>query len=130
MKPEIPDDEDELLTKLTIQGIHFDLTEAMQNIIREKFAVLLRHNDYIVRINVRLHQDQTMGTEHHYTATAQIEIGGPDLVASAEGKDAYDLIDELVDKLDRQLGRRQGKRKEKRNRPHAPEIAANLPKVE
>lgn len=116
-------------SKLKIQGIHFDLTEAMQNVMHEKFGVLLRHNEHIVRINVRVHQDQTMGTEHHYTATAQIEIAGPDLVASAEGKDAYNVLDELVDKLDRLLERRQGRRKDKRNHPHATEIEAELPKA-
>lgn len=121
---------DNFASKLTIQGIHFDLTEAMQNVLHEKFGVLLRHNEYIVRINVRVHQDQTLGTDHHYTATAQIEIAGPDLVASAEGMDAYAVIDELVEKLDRQLDKRQGRRKDRRNHPRETEIDAELPKAE
>lgn len=115
--------------KIIMQGIHVQLTEAMQNAIREKFGRLLRHNEHIVRINVRLHQDQTLGTEHHYTGTAQIEISGPDLVASAEGKEAYGLIDDLVEKLDHLLERRQGKRKDKRNHPHAVELDSALPKL-
>lgn len=117
-------------SRIILQGIHVELTDAMQSVMREKFGTLLRHNDYIVRINVRLHQDQTLGTERHYSGTAQIEIGGPDIVASADGKEAYDVIDELVDKLDRQLKTRQGRRKDKRNHPHAPEIEAPLPKIE
>lgn len=116
--------------RIILQGIHFELTDALEQIMRDKFAVLLRHNDYIVRINVRMHRDQTMGTESHFTATGQIEIGGPDLVASAEGKDAYDVVDELVEKLDRQLKSRQGRRKDKRNHPQAPEIDAALPKTD
>jgi putative sigma-54 modulation protein len=124
------DSTDALLSKIKLQGIHLDLTEAMQNIIREKVATLLRRNEYIVRINVRLHQDQRLGTEHHYTATGQIEIAGPDLVASAEGKEAYDVIDQLVEKLDRQLERRHDRRKDQRNHPHAPEIETALPKIE
>lgn len=128
MNPELRTED--YASKLIIQGIHVELTAAMQNAIREKFAVLLRHNDTIVRINVRLHQDQTLGTEHHYTGTAQIEIGGPDIIASAEGKDAYEVMDILVDKLDRQLERRHGRRKDNRNHPHAPEIDAELPKIE
>ena len=126
MKPEFSDD---ISSKIILQGIHIDLTEAMQNVMREKFAVLLRHNDYIVRINVRLHQDQRMGNEHHYTGTAQIEISGPDLVASAEGKDAYDVLDVLVDKLDRQLEKRHGKRKDSRNHPTSLDIDVDLPKM-
>lgn len=127
MKPEPTAD---LPSKLNLQGVHLELTDAMENVMREKLSVLLRRNDYIVRLNVRLQQDQTMGTEHHYTATGQIEIGGPDLVASAEGKDAYDVIDSLVDKLDRQLERRQGKRKERRNHPKESDISANIPKTQ
>jgi len=127
MNPEITDT---FASKLKLQAIHFDLTDAMEAVLREKFAVLLRHNDYIIRINVRIHKDQTMGTEHHFTATGQIEIGGPDLVASSEGKDAYDVADELVEKLDRLLQRRHGKRKDRRNHPQETEIEAPLPKVE
>jgi len=115
--------------KLILQTVHLDLTDAMENVMREKLAVLLRHSEYIVRLSVRLHRDQTMGNEHHYTATGQIEISGPDLVASAEGKDAYEVIDTLVDKLDGQLARRHGKRKDRRNHPRASEIDVDLPKA-
>ena len=116
-------------SKLILQAVHVELTEAMENAMRDKLAVLLRHNDYIVRVSVRLQRDQTLGNEHHYTATGQIEIGGPDLIASADGKDAYEVIDILVDKLDRQLERRHGKRKGRRNHPRASELDVDLPKT-
>lgn len=124
----LPEDIDH---KLIMQGVHVDLTAAMQASIRERFAVLLRHNPWIVRINVRLHQDQKLGQgqQHHYTATGQIEIGGPDLVASTESKAAYDALDGLVGKLDRLLRERAGRRKEKRNHPHDVEIESELPKT-
>ena len=114
-----------------MQGVHVDLTPSLQSTIRERFAVLLRHNSYIIRINIRLHLDQKMGQtqQHHYTATGHIEIGGPDLVASAEGTEAYDTIDALAEKLNRLLRERQGRRKDKRNHPHDVEIEADLPKT-
>ena len=123
-----PDDIDQ---KLIMQGVHVDLTAAMQNTMRERFAVLLRHNPWIVRINVRLHKDQKLGKgqQHHYTATGQIEIGGPDLVASADGTAAYDTLDALVGKLDRLLRERHGLRKDKRNHPQEVELGAELPKT-
>jgi|SRR5678816_2414909 len=127
MKPSPTTD---LSSKLILQAVHVELTEAMENAMRDKLAVLLRHNEYIVRVNVRLQRDQTMGNEHHYIATGQIEIGGPDLIASADGKDAYEVIDILVDKLDRQLERRHGKRKGRRNHPRASELDVDLPKAE
>ncbi len=119
-----------LESKLIMQGIHIELTESLKNAIRDKFAVLLRHNEFIIRINVRLHQDQTMGNEHHYQATAQIEIGGPDLIATADGKDAYVVLDDLVGKLDQLLERRHGRRKDKRNHPQEIELDAPIPKTD
>lgn len=116
-------------SRLNFHGIHIDLTDAMQQSMRDKFVGLLGHNDEIIRINVRVHQDQKLGNSHHYTATGQIEIGGPDLIATAEGKDAYAVLDELADKLDRQLERRHGRRKDKRNHPHETDIDLALPKT-
>ena len=120
---------DDISSKIIMQGVHIDLTAAMQNIIREKFSVLLRHNEWIVRINVRLHQDQQRGKNHHYTATGQIEIGGPDIVATVKGEDAYNVLDGLVEKLDEQLRDRHERRKDKRNHPKEVEIDAPLPKM-
>lgn len=113
-----------------MQGIHVELTDALQAAIRERFAVLFRHNPWIVRIHFRLHKDQQLGHEHHYTATGRIEIGGPDLIASVEGKAAYDVIDALVGKLDQLLRRRHGLRKDKRNHPRPVELESPLPKVD
>lgn len=121
---------DDLASKLILQGVHVDLTPAMQKIIREKFSVLLRHNEWIVRINIRLNRDQARGGQHHYTATGHIEIGGPDLVARVEGDDAYSVLDGLVEKLDKLLLDRHERRKDKRNHPREVEIDAELPKVE
>ncbi len=117
-------------SKIIMQGIHIELTEALKSSIREKFGRLLRHNPWIVRAHVRLHQDQTLGRDHHYTVTGQLEIGGPDIVATVEGKEAYSLLDELEQKLDALLRRRHGLRKDKRNHPHDVELQADLPKVE
>jgi putative sigma-54 modulation protein len=119
---------DDISSKIIMQGVHIDLTAAMQNIIREKFSVLLRHNEWIVRINIRLHQDQQRGRNHHYTATGQIEIGGPDIIATVKGDDAYNVLDGLVEKLDEQLRERHERRKDKRNHPQDVDLEAQLPK--
>jgi putative sigma-54 modulation protein len=123
--PKFNDDSD----KIIMQGVHVELTAAMQEMIRDKFSVLLRHNGFIVRMNVRLHQDQHRGKKHHYTATGQIEVRGPDIVATVKGEDAYNVLDGLVAKLDEQLRERHERLKDKRNHPHDVEIDAELPKV-
>lgn len=115
--------------KITMQGIHFELTEAMRSMILDKFSVLLRHNERIIRVNVRVQSDQQLGNQHHYTATGEIEIGGPNLVARVGGTDAYALFDELVEKLNRLLRDRQGHRKDKRNHPQEVELDAPMPKT-
>jgi putative sigma-54 modulation protein len=120
---------DDLLSKIHMQGVHVELTAAMQNIILEKFSVLLRHNEWIVRVNVRLHQDQHRGNKHHYTATGQIEMRGPDIVATVKGDEAYAVLDGLVEKLDEQLRERHERFKDKRNHPQEVEIDAELPKA-
>lgn len=126
----MPNYTEEYANKIILQGIHVDLTEAMQNAMREKFSVLFRHNERIIRVNIRLHQDQTRGQKHHYSATGQIEIGGPDIVATVKGDDAYNVLDGLVEKLDECLRERHERRKDKRNHPHDVEIDSALPKVE
>ncbi|HVS51063.1 MAG TPA: ribosome-associated translation inhibitor RaiA [Opitutaceae bacterium] len=126
----MPNSTDQFADKIILQGIHLDLTAAMQNVMREKFSVLFRHHERIIRVNIRLHQDQTRGQKHHYSATGQIEIGGPDIVATVKGDDAYNVLDGLVEKLDEQLRERHERRKDKRNHPHAVELDTELPKVE
>jgi putative sigma-54 modulation protein len=120
---------DNLSSKIIMQGVHVQLTAAMQNSIREKFAVLLRHNERIDRIHVKLNEDQHHGNTYHYVATARIEIAGPDLIASVKGADAYNVIDGLVAKLDEQLRERHERRKDKRNHPHSVDLDVDLPKA-
>jgi putative sigma-54 modulation protein len=117
------------LSKINMQGIHVSLTPALQNSIQLRFAALLRHDAQIVRINVRLHRDQTLVQGHHYTATAQVEVRGPDLVAHADDLDAYAALDHVAQKLDQLLARKHNRRKERRNHLHDVEIAANIPKI-
>lgn len=116
--------------RILVQCIHVEMTPALHQVIVDKFSPLIRHDQHIIRINVRLHLDQKMGHENHFTATAQIEVRGPDVVAHAEGKDAYAALDQLVEKLDHLLERRHGRRKDRRNHPQPVEIPADIPKAE
>lgn len=116
-------------SKFIIRGVHLDLTDALRQIAMEKAARLLRHNDHIIRIRLDLELDKTRGNADQFVAKGRIEIGGPDLVASAHSEDAYKSLDLLVDKLDTLLRERHGLRKDKRNHPHAAELGSELPKV-
>ncbi len=120
---------DDFANKLILQGVHIELTAALQNVMREKFSVLLRHNEWIVRLHVRLVQDQTRGQKHLYSATGQIEMRGPDIVATVKGDDAYAVLDGLVEKLDEQLRERHERKLYERKHPHDVEISAEIPKA-
>lgn len=124
-----PTTDNQVSDKLILQGVHVELTEAMKNEMRDRLAVLLRHNEWIVRINVRLQQTQTLGTKHIYSVTGQIELRGPDIVATATADDAYNAVDQLVDKLDEQLRKRHELLKDRRNHPRDVELDASIPKV-
>jgi putative sigma-54 modulation protein len=120
----------DLAAKLIVRGIHLELTDALRAAIAEKTARLLRHNDHLVRLRVDLELDKTHGVGAQFIAKGHIEIGGPDLIASASSDDAYQSLDLLVDKLDGLLRRRHGLHKDKRNHPHAVELDTTLPKTE
>ena len=115
---------DDIESKIHMQGVHVELTGALQAFIREKFSVLLRHDERIVRINIRLHHDQQRGKLHHYNATGQLEISGPDIVATVKGDDAYNVLDGLVEKLDEQLRERHERWKDKRS--HSKDVDPNM----
>lgn len=115
--------------RIIMQGIHVELTPALQQALHDKFETLLRHNPFIIRLNLRLHKTQQLGRRSRFRATAQVECRGNDLIAGAEGMDAYGTLDALSQKLDEQLERRHGRRKDARNHPHGVEIAALLPKT-
>ena len=110
--------------KITVRGIHLSLTPALTQIIHEKAERLLRHNSHIIRIRIDLEFSDTKAPEQRFTAKAQVEIDGPDLIASAVSEDGYKSVDLLVDKLDKLLRERHAKRVHARNeeRNQAPDV--------
>jgi putative sigma-54 modulation protein len=115
--------------RLIVRGIHLDLTDALRTAVTEKSARLFRHEEHIIRLRIDLEHDKTQDVNHRFLAKAQIEIRGPDLIASVASEDAYKSIDLLVDKLDGLLRKRHSHHKEKTHHPRAVEITDELPKA-
>ncbi|MCC6415518.1 MAG: ribosome-associated translation inhibitor RaiA [Opitutaceae bacterium] len=107
-----------LAAKIIVSGIHVTLTEALKEAALSKASRLLRHNDRIVRIRIDIEHDTTRASTDEFVAKGHIEIGGPDLVASASSEDAYKSLDLLINKLDRLLRHRHSKRVDGRKHPH------------
>ena len=102
-------------TPIIVRGIHLDLTPALRQAAADKCARLLRHEHGIVRLRLDIELDKTRGARDVFIAKGRVEIGGPDLMASAASEDAYKSLDLLVDKLDELLRRRHQKRVNSRN---------------
>ncbi len=114
--------------KLILRGIHLELTDAMKAIFHEKVGRLLRHEPRIDRIRIDVDHDKTKGAKAHFVAKGQIEISGPDLIASVDSEDAYKSVDLLINKLDGLLRKRHSALKEKRHHRHTIEVGGALPK--
>jgi putative sigma-54 modulation protein len=115
--------------RLIVRGIHLELTDALRTAAAEKTARLFRHEDHIIRLRIDIEHDKTQDVNHRFLAKGQIEIRGPDLIASVSSEDAYKCIDLLVDKLDGLLRKRSSHRKEKIHHPHGVELSDGLPKA-
>ncbi len=88
---------------ISISGIHVDLTDSLKSIVHNKAQKLFNHNGKIIRINVNLEYNANKSKSGEFIAHGEIEIGGPNLIATAVSDDLYKSIDQMIDKLDRQL---------------------------
>ncbi len=118
-----------IASKLILRGIHLDLSDTMRSAFHEKVGRLLRHEPRIDRVRIDVDMDKTKGAQAHFVAKGQIEISGPDMVASVDSDSAYKSVDLLMDKLDGLLRKRHSALKEKRHHPHAVELGVDLPKA-
>jgi len=80
-----------------ISGHHIDLTDALQDYVREKLGRIERHLDQAREVRVILSVEKV-----NRKAEAYMHVGGQDLYADALHEDMYAAIDTLMDKLDRQ----------------------------
>ncbi len=115
--------------RLIVRGIHLEMTDALRNAVVEKTARLFRHDDHIIRLRIDIEHDKTRDVNTRFVVKGQIEITGPDLVASVAEDDAYKAVDFLVDKLDGLLRKRHSHRKEKIHRPRELGEADALPEA-
>lgn len=90
--------------RVTINGHHVDITDALRDYVNNKMERLERHFDQVTNINVILSIEKLV-----QKAEATIPVNGSNIFANAENQDMYAAIDALVDKLDRQIIKRKEK---------------------
>ena len=95
--------------QLNVTGHHIDLTDSLQNYVKDKMERLERHFDNVTNVHVVLTVEKL-----RHKAEATVHISGADVFADSEDADMYAAIDALADKLDRQIK----KHKEKQTNHH------------
>ncbi len=81
---------------LKINGLNFDITDAIRNHVEGKLARINRHADNLINVTVTLSVEKLQ-----HKAEANVHLAGKDLHVEAVEPDMYAAIDILMDKLDR-----------------------------
>jgi putative sigma-54 modulation protein len=95
--------------QLNVTGHHIDMTDSLQNYVKDKMERLERHFDNVTNVHVVLSVEKL-----RHKAEATIHISGADVYADSEEEDMYAAIDTLVDKLDRQIKKHKEKQTDHR----------------
>lgn len=102
---------------ISISGHHISVTDAMNNVVREKLAKVERHFDQIQSIQVILSLDNsgaTDGGKKSHKAEAIMRVAGQEMFVQALDEDMYKAIGEMAEKLDRQVRKYKTKQERKK----------------
>lgn len=105
--------------EIHFSGQHVELTDALQNYLKQKLGKIQKHFNHLVdiTINIRVEKKQ-------HLAEATILVSGNKIFAAASSNDMYATFDSLTHKLDRQII----KHKEKLKNHHGKDVTHHLPK--
>ena len=95
---------------LQLTGRHLEITPAIRDYVKEKFAKIKRHFDHVIDMNIILSV-----VKLQQKAEATIHISGKNLFVECEDENLYAAIDMLVDKLERQVRRHKEKQAARRH---------------
>jgi len=88
--------------KLDIQAVDIEISDVIQQNIREKITKLMRHAKKIDSVDVYFKEEANQSTN---TKSVRMRVGVPgnDVFAHDEGDNWYQLLDSVEEKLKRQL---------------------------
>jgi len=95
--------------QINITGHHIEITNAIEEYIKDKMSKVKHHFDQVINIQVILEV-----VKNTQMAEATIHISGADIFAKVESDDMYISIDKLVKKLDSQIIKHKEKQKSHR----------------
>ena len=103
---------------IIITGVHFELTEAIESVVREKMGKLFRHEPDIIRVRVELTKNVDKRDQNTFKAKGIIELKGPNFIVSTFSDNLYNAIDDLEGNLLRKLRNRTRLMKTKRKKAY------------
>ena len=91
--------------KLDIQAVDIEISDVIQQNIREKISKLKRHASKIDSVDVYFKEEANQATK---TKSVRMRVGVPgnDVFAQDEGDNWYQLLDSVEDKLKKQLAKK------------------------
>jgi putative sigma-54 modulation protein len=96
--------------QITITNDGIELTEALKQLILDKFKRLERITTKATMIHVTLSLENL-----EQVAKALVHAHGIEFYASAQSENLYESIDDLIDKIEHQINKHKQKEKEKRH---------------
>ena len=92
--------------KIHLTPRHLRLTPAIERQTVDKLSPLGELSAQLLTAHVVLSHDDTADPANRFTASARLEIAGPDIHAEEHASDLYAAIDGVADQLARQLRKR------------------------
>lgn len=84
--------------KVSISGLHMDITDALRQHVNEKMEKIVRHFDHLTNAQVVLSVEKEQNI-----AEANIHTKGASMHSKGVADDMYAAIDSMTAKLDRQV---------------------------
>lgn len=91
--------------KLDIQAVDIEISDTIQQNIREIISKLKRHGSKIDSVDVYFKEEAKQATNQK-SVRMRVGVPGNDVFAQDEGDNWYQLLDNVSEKLKRQLDKR------------------------
>lgn len=101
------------MTKVTVQGIHVEVTDSIKDHVEDQFSKVLEHFEDHITGNLEVKISVNQHHAHLKSASVKVPVVGAPVHIEEEGKDMYKVLTTLADKAERQLRKLKDKKQVK-----------------
>lgn len=91
------------MSKVLVQGIHVEVTEAIESHATEQFKKVLDHFESLVVENIEMKVEVSNHHSHINVVSVKVPVPGNDIQITEEGDDMYAVISSVAQKVHRKL---------------------------